>query len=446
MSQTSEDRRGAFRAAIERFLQERLASKLEKLADDDPKRNELLMRYVYTNWLEKIARSATQVQRVTHPLRATFPAAHIRETTSLYRTSADLVQRMEVGTHCLGPGLKDDVTGNAAVSADVREDMLEALNVECLGQRLCDWIKASDPDLLAALSDDQALAVSFINGLQQFIERPESASSHSLAKQLYWLIGDDPADDGDFHLLAPLYASSFAHTVFRTINEDRFSEPAKAAQKAKWERRDHDGVSREYPNLAVQKFGGTKPQNISQLNSERRGENYLLASVPPVWESPAIRPPLKIETVFSRYFERRREVRRLSDALKDFLRRVADSGTNIRIRETRADLVAELCGEALHMAAELRTYLAPGWTAGAECQLNLAEQCWLDPARGMGDEDFAAHGRRGDWKDEVCLRFGNWLNARLQTDKTHFGGLEALAWQSALGNELKLLREELDDE
>ena len=327
-------------------------------------------------------------------------------------------------------------TGNAAAL-----DVYKFLRLAIDGRTLLERAIGRDPAFAEALSDDTAKAAEWMEAFARLPEPKGRIASHKLAKQLYWPVGD-----GAYHLLAPLLSSPLAHAVHKRISEDRFSDAAKAARDARRAGKAHPEGYRDYPNLVIQSFGGSKPQNISQLNSERRGENYLLASVPPVWESPAIRPPLKIETVFSRYFERRREVRRLSDALKDFLRRVADSGTNIRIRETRADLVAELCGEALHMAAELRTYLAPGWTAGAECQLNLAEQCWLDPARGMGDEDFAAHGRRGDWKDEVCLRFGNWLNARLQTDKTHFGGLEALAWQSALGNELKLLREELDDE
>ena len=45
-----------------------------------------------------------------------------------------------------------------------------------------------------------------------------------------------------------------------------------------------------YASLAVQELGGTKPQNISQLNSERRGDNYLLASLPPVWKTVAVQP------------------------------------------------------------------------------------------------------------------------------------------------------------
>lgn len=51
MSDSPQDRSALFRAAIERFLQERLASKLDKLADDDPKRSELLAQYAPETWL-----------------------------------------------------------------------------------------------------------------------------------------------------------------------------------------------------------------------------------------------------------------------------------------------------------------------------------------------------------------------------------------------------------
>lgn len=423
------------KAEIARFIREdRLQPKLDKLKDgDDEARQKLLANHQPATWIADAVRRVGQIQQVTHAIKFTHPSADGSSLSSPGNPDADALL---VGSHSLGAQALPDVVGNAAAL-----DVYKFLRLAVDGRTLLERAIGRDPAFAEALSDDTAKAAEWMEAFARLPEPKGRIASHKLAKQLYWPVGD-----GAYHLLAPLLSSPLAHAVHKRISEDRFSDAAKAARDARRAGKAHPEGYRDYPNLVIQSFGGSKPQNISQLNSERRGENYLLASVPPVWESPAIRPPLKIETVFSRYFERRREVRRLSDALKDFLRRVADSGTNIRIRETRADLVAELCGEALHMAAELRTYLAPGWTAGAECQLNLAEQCWLDPARGMGDEDFAAHCRRGDWKDEVCLRFGNWLNARLQTDKTHFGGLEALAWQSALGNELKLLREELDDE
>ena len=90
---------------------------------------------------------------------------------------------------------------------------------------------------------------------------------------MYWLCGDDPLDDRGYQVLAPLYASSFAHSVFRIIDEDRFGADGKEARQAKREQQMHPRGFHEYAGLAIQKLGGTKPQNISQLNSERRGNN-----------------------------------------------------------------------------------------------------------------------------------------------------------------------------
>lgn len=425
---------GRIRSAIAGFLQGRLQPKLDKLKDvEDDARQKLIFDHQPAVWIADAVRRVGQIQQVTHAVKFTHPSA---DGSSLSSPGNPAAGASTVGSHSLGNEAFPDVVGNAAAL-----DVYKFLSLAVDGRTLFERAISSDPAFAEALSEDAAKGVEWMEAFAGLPAPKGRPASHKLAKQLYWPVGE-----GAYHLLAPLLSSSLAHVVHKRIGEDRFSDEAKAARDARRAGKAHSHGYRDYPNLVIQSFGGSKPQNISQLNSERRGENYLLASLPPVWESPTIRPPLKVETAFSRYFERRKEVRRLTDVLRDFLRRVADVGTNIRIREARSELVAELCGEALHMAAELKTYLAPGWTSGADCRLNLAEQCWLDPGRGLNDPDFAAHVRRGDWKDEICLRFGNWLNARLQTDKTHFGGPEALAWQSALGSELKMLREELDDE
>ena len=422
------------RATIAGFLQDRLQPKLDKLKDDDDEaRQKLIAEHQPASWIADAARRVGQIQQVTHAIKFTHPSA---DGSSLSSAGNPAAGASVVGSHVLGGAAAADVVGNAAAL-----DVYKFLRLSVDGRSLLDRAIGRDPALAEALSEDPDQAAEWMAAFAGLPEPKGRPASHKLAKQIYWPLGD-----GRYHLLAPLLSSPLAHAVHRRIGEDRFSDDAKAAREARRAGKAHPGGYRDYPNLVIQSFGGSKPQNISQLNSERRGENFLLASVPPIWQSPAIRPPLKTETVFSRYFERRREVRRLSEALRDYLRRVADARNNIRIRETRADLVTDLCGEVLHMAAELRTYLTPGWTAGPECQLNLAEQCWLDPARSQLDDTFATQLRRGDWKDEVCLRFGNWLNARLQTDQTHFGEAESQAWQTALGGELKLLREELDDE
>lgn len=422
------------RSAITVFLHDRLQPKLDGLKEgDDEARSKLIAEHQPAVWIADAARRVGQIQQVTHAIKFTHPSA---DGSSLSCSGNPAAGAQELGTHILGEGAAADVVGNAAAL-----DVYKFLRITVDGRSLLSRAIARDPGLAEAISDEPVEAAGWMAAFANLPEAKGSPASHKLAKQIYWPVGN-----GDYHLLAPLLSSPLADVVYWRIREDRFSDAAKAARDARRASRAHPHGYRDYPNLVIQTFGGSKPQNISQLNSERRGENYLLASVPPIWESPLIRPPLKIDSVFARYFERRKEVRRLTDVLKTFLRRVADAGSNVRIRETRADLLADLCGEALHMAAELRHALTPGWTAEAGCQLSLAEQCWLDPERSLGDADFAIHYRRGDWKDEVCLRFANWLNARLQSDKTHFGGPEAQAWQTALSSELKLLREELDDE
>ncbi len=429
------------KAAIARFLREdRLQPKLDKLKDDDDEaRQKLIAEHQPASWIADAARRVGQIQQVTHAIKFTHPSA---DGSSLSSAGNPAAGASVVGSHVLGGAAAADVVGNAAAL-----DVYKFLRLSVDGRSLLDRAIGRDPALAEALSEDPDQAAEWMAAFAGLPEPKGRPASHKLAKQLYWPLGD-----GTYHLLAPLFSSSLSQAVHDQINPDLFSEEAELAKQA-WKKHIYSECGyRYYPNLVLQKFGGDNPQNVSLLNVRRNGanrksgSNFLLASVPPIWQSPAIRPPLKTETVFSRYFERRREVRRLSEALRDYLRRVADARNNIRIRETRADLVTDLCGEVLHMAAELRTYLTPGWTAGPECQLNLAEQCWLDPARSQLDDTFATQLRRGDWKDEVCLRFGNWLNARLQTDQTHFGEAESQAWQTALGGELKLLREELDDE
>jgi len=422
------------RTEILRFLAERLQPKLDKLKDDDDEiRQKLIDEHQHTAWIASAARRVGQIQQVSHALKFTHPSADGSSLSSSGNPDADT---LELGTHSLLDEWTPDVVGNAAAL-----DVYKFLRLTIDGRTLLERAIAKDQALAKALSDDEDEAAEWMAAFAALPEPKGRLSSNKLAKQLYWPIGD-----GTYHLLSPLFSSALAHAVHKRINDDRFSDEAKAAQKARYAHKWHPSSYRTYPNLAIQSFGGSKPQNISQLNSERRGQNYLLASAPPIWRSTSLRLPLKTDSVFTAkgYFGYRRRVSTLIEALQNLLKRAADAN-NVRIRNARHQLVADLCDQALQMAAELRE-AEPGWTAADECRLNLAEQCWLDPERSLVDETFAVHYRQKDWKNEVCLRFANWLNARLQTDKTVFGAEEATKWKGMLEQELKMLREDLDDE
>lgn len=425
MSQTSEDRRGAFRAAMENFLQERMSSKLDKLAADDPKRPGLIGKYGFDTWVRDASVRAAKIHMATHVPKATHPSS---KGTSFLCQPTTLPRHAVVGTHSL--------TADFAVDAAVEDakvlDVYAFLKIECLGNTLMEHILAGDQDLRAALATDHLVSLNILESFQRVAEETKPLRTSTLGKQLYWLIGEDPADNGDFHLLAPLYASSFAHTVFRTINEDRFSEPAKAAQKAKWERRDHDGVSREYPNLAVQKFGGTKPQNISQLNSERGGSNYLLASLPPRWKSREVQAPWYVDSVLSR-FAHNEGVWALVRELRDFL--LSNPPPTMETRDRREGLIDSLIDGLVDFAQRFQVMLPAGWTHDSRCRLPEAERLWLDPGRVLADAEddavFCGKWHKMDWPAEVGSRFGNWLNKQMGPDLP-LGDIEARQWQTEL--------------
>ncbi|WP_372874973.1 type I-F CRISPR-associated protein Csy1 [Pseudomonas sp.] len=424
MHDPSPRRQNEIRNLIEGFIAERLATKLEGLSDDDPKRATLLIQYAPAAWLEDAARRAGQIQAVTHTLKAIHPDA---KGTNLYCLPSALPAHELVGSHCLGDNFAGDVVGNAAAL-----DVYKLLKLEHDGQPLLSLLLAEDTDAVAALSTDaehvQGLAAAFTS-----ITRPrDGLASHTHGKQLYWLSGDDPCNDAHFHLLAPLYASSLAHRVYLGIQADRFGEPAKEARQARRDKQFHPGVIREYPQLAVQKLGGTKPQNISQLNSERRGDNYLLASLPPSWQQRDVRLPVRSKdgSIFPA-FGQRPAVRELVTSLREFL--LSGPPSNVHTRNSRDELLSELIDELLLYSAELWAF-EPGWSAKPECNLNRAEKLWLDFRRAGQDEVFASEWRRMAWADEIRERFANWLNARLVA-KLSVGDMENSYWAKHFGSD-----------
>lgn len=412
--------------AIATFIQERLQAKLDKLAEDDPRRQELQALHRRDVWLEDAARRVTQIQAVTHSLKPIHPDAR---GTNLYVEPASLPALQELGSHALGQSFAGDVVGNAAAL-----DVYKFLKVEVDGTSLLAALLAQNPGALQALHEDPVQAASLRDafiGLTQ--PRAGAPSSHTRAKQLYWLTGSDACADEGYELLAPLFATSLAHAVHAQVHEDRFGEANKAARQARRDKKAHDGVFHDYPGLAVQKMGGTKPQNISQLNSERGGVNYLLASLPPVWRSSGIRLPAHASSVFDKLFIARPEVRRAVRELRAFL--ATNPEPNLPTRERRESLIDRLIDEMVCLANELQQALPAGWTRDAERFGTLVreEQLWLDPLRAeQADEaDFAREWLWMDWPAEVGRRFANWLNSQL-FGQLPVGDAEAREWKKEL--------------
>ena len=394
MSPPNPERSSAIRALILGFLAQRLSDKLEKLPADDTKRAELKQRFLPGVWLEDAAHRVGQIQAVTHSLKPIHPKA---EGSNLFRDPGGLPALAEVGSHTLGAQFDTDVVGNAAAL-----DVYKFLKLSLGGKSLLDLACARDADLGLALSDDGAQAARWMEAFAGLADPRGKASSHTLAKQIYWLTGSDPRDNSHFHLLAPLHPTSLAHRIYQTLQDDRFSEEAKAARAARKAGEYHERPVREYSNLAIQKLGGTNKQNVGQLNSERRGENALLASLPPVWMSSEFRPILHSNSMF-KAFGQRKSVWQQARALRQFL--AADPSPTVDTRRQRAEWVDNLIDELIQFTAGMHS-LPAGWTQAADCQLPLAHKLWLDP-QGVAPAN-------NDATTQVAEDFANWLNAQLR--------------------------------
>ena len=442
----------ALKTIMSQFVGERLEPKLEeidkkitkaqesdypkdrdKLSDLEAKRTKLLDDYHMDAWLENAAKRVGQIQLVTHAVK--YLHQNAKGSGVFLGQSFPVQEPALIGSHLPEATQTRDVVGNAAAL-----DVYKFLKLEHDGRSLLDRILADESSVATALSDDPEQAEFLMAKFSSITGADKQPASHKLAKQVYF-----PLEHGHYHLLAPLFPTSLVHAVYSKMSEDRFSDETKQARKARKSNKPHPHGFRDYPGLAIQVFGGSKPQNISQLNSERHGENLLLPSLPPTWQSPLVALPLGPRSLFQwGWFNNRRAIRDQIKILANFLGKT--DYNNVNIRRERARLVQGIVDELLHFAAGIQSQ-EPGWSTDERCRLNQAETLWLDPGRAAVDQDFANLFDLSDWQEEVAKRFANWFNGQLRAQskrkKLPMGEAEAAEWQKLLEKELAFLRREL---
>lgn len=444
---TTIDRTERFRLAIKAFIDQRREDKLKGLnpdeaAGDEEKRQKIQSqidstnsKYAYFEWLGDAAKRVGQIQAVTHVLKASHPDAR---GTSLNVSLGQQLEFLEIGSHNLGDKAQEDIVGNAAAL-----DVYKMLKQEVDGQPLLYWANVRDADLESALSHDNAVASERLEAFASLVRNDLEPVSSPLAKQLYWLQGDDPTEPDDFHLLQPMFASSLLQVIHDDIETARYGEANKEARQARRKNEQSATIYRDYRNLVVRKLGGTKPQNVSQLNSERGGMNYLLPSLPPAAWTNNRQPRVKNQkSVFVSFRWFRDGNISVNDRIKELASFLKDSPDSVlETRNLRKAMEQELGQQIQLFASTIRYQQIPGWTRDDACQLPLSEQLWLDPERvelpvreesaeaEEADIDFNKTFARGDWPDEVAERFARWLNEQLRKHGlTKVGDAEHKNW------------------
>lgn len=360
-------------------------------------RFELEQHYKVRNWLTDAAVRAGQINLVTHALKFTHSDA---KGSSVYLSSHSANAYPVLSSGMLHK-LVIDAVGNAAAL-----DVAKLLQTEVQGDSLVACFRRGDYSALAELAANHSQLQLWVSGFKQAFS-DNQPSSHKFAKQLYF-----PISGSEYHLISPLYASSLAQALYQRIIMARFSEESAVIRKA---RREQTWCANRYvafTNLAVQGIGGTKPQNISYLNSVRGGKSYLLRCAPP--DLPLkLEPPIKQETIFGLVYTRLAAVslKRLHWSLLN----AEEKDRAIYPYQGWEERIDELIGILFNYVAEIQNLAAyQGWSANKECRLKRSQQLWLDPLRQNVDQEFFDERKQGGWQYEIADSFAHWVNVQLK--------------------------------
>ncbi|WP_221795084.1 type I-F CRISPR-associated protein Csy1 [Oceanobacter mangrovi] len=422
-------------AKLEPLEKELARAEKEKAAEDfaefrldwQQRKQELLDKFKPQAWLTDAAGRAKQINLVSHALKYTHSDA---KGTSLLVNSSVAGSERTLSSADLAV-MKADVVGNAAAL-----DVANLLLLEHDGERLLDQLSADDSSALAPFANEKQLA-DWLSGFKEALKVQEP-SSHSLAKQLYFPVTEE---ESGYHLLAPLSASSLNHAVFQRVQHSRFSDAAKDAREARRKGHFWQVGTRDYLNLAIQTFGGTKPQNISLLNSQRGGRAYLFDAQPPVWKSQN-KPPKSVDAFWAGY---RWRIRKQLDELTGFLEWANQQDLNNRhIRGRRAEMVAAMVDELHQYAAQIQQQ-PPGWSS--ESFGLKPEACWLDPNR--ADDDFQYERDGKAWCKKLALTFGRVLSKAIDQKgkkaKLSMSDVETAHFKQQIQRQAYLLMVDLED-
>lgn len=373
------------------------------------------------DWLTDAAKRAKQVSLATHAAKFTHSDA---KASSILVTVTELQNSGYVTTASLESKAIDAV-GNAAAL-----DVAKLLKITVKGESLIDQLQNKHVDALKAFTDDAALLVEWQSGFEKALG-DEKRSGHTLTKQLYYPVNLDGADK--YHLLCPLFSSSLAHELHKQVTKTRFGE-SKDIREARRKGNFHQALDESFPATAVQNFGGSKPQNISQLNSERYGQSFLLNCAPPTYEAQS-KPPLTSASIFNREFGFKTS--KLIREFKAFLIGLTEQDRNFKTRYKRDyGFVQPLLDSLFNYAVQIQSLTEHAGWASDECQMKREHALWLDVNNPSAA--FQTEREKSDWLEIVANDFSLWLLRKLE-NKQHYllGDVEQQYFKKLCLHELK---------
>jgi len=371
--------------AIENFLSERKAARIKKNlkpnTNDEEKQNielEAADFFLLDNWLPDAAKRSGWLSMISHSGKFSHPSA---------KTSAVIADAQPSPDGFLRTGNADadlDVLGNAA-ALDVHKFLSLTLTD---GQPVLAHLEQNSAVIQMQFNLPSLSFTELQQGLLAIKQSAGKAKTSEKIKQVYF-----PVDDG-YHLLSILTPSGLMFKLKERINTLRFSDQAKQAREDRRNQVHNEQGFDELYNLAVIGFGGTKPQNISVLNSQNGGTAYLLPSLPPQLEIRTIQPPKTSFFKDSLYYKH------YQDSFKALHRLFTANHNNIDIRDGRDYWIESIAEQVIEKVWQIRQ-LEAGWSETTS--LPLAQKIWLDAVYLEQREN------EDDWLDEIIRSLVDWF-------------------------------------
>jgi len=229
------------------------------------------------------------------------------------------------------------------------------------------------------------------DGFLAIKDNEEKKITSGKVKQVYFPVGDN------YHLLSLLSPSGLMFELRNRIQKLRFSEQIKEARNDKIKQVYNETGFDDLYNLTMIGYGGTKPQNISILNSANGGKAYLLPSIPPLLTKQNQRLPKNnffINSLWPKNFE------------EDFIalhKLFKADYNNKNIRDGRDRRIQSIIDMVIGKIWAIRSQ-DHGWSAAdSYSRLPMHQKIWLDDAR---KEERAAN---DEWLDKVVAEFARWF-------------------------------------
>ncbi|MFI3190167.1 type I-F CRISPR-associated protein Csy1 [Crenothrix sp. D3] len=382
--------------AIQTFLTERKESWLKKKVDSKTtaeQESELTQeaneKFALDNWLPDAAKRAKRLSLVSHPAKFSHPSAKTSSVVAIAAKNTDGFVRTGNTLESL------DVFGDAAAM-----DVYKFLSLVLVdGQTVLSHLEQQTSTIQQQFTLSTANYAELAPALLAIkATDTEKTVTSAIVKQVYF-----PVAANDYHLLSVLTPSSLMFSLKKRINAIRFPDDEKAkaaltsAREARKENKSYEGGYSEIYSLTVIGFGGTKPQNISVLNSQNYGTAYLLESLPPIFKKRNINPPK------SNFFS---SSLRLKDFQEDFdalHKQLSSDINNIHVKKKLEWMIKNIIYQVADKLWQIR-YLDAGWSTSDNYQnLPQPQKIWLDQAY----QD--TRQQQTDWQDDIKTGLARWL-------------------------------------